>query len=223
MTQSSLGLQGKVSRCPERTMTRLTLFWLRTKKIMLLRKRTGMSTRRRPTQFRPVFFVWCVGGQLRKAMCLHGPTVFCSGTLWPGRVILMPSAFTMWSVGFPIHSRSNLTAPSATILASLLLKKNVYANPLNPELCPWLAFAVHIGFNAEHLEKSERLFVKPGAKCGAGSQRYCWQLAEMFKRHSEVVRRYVPLSHANVHGVRKVRTCTYVLKCIFLTLFIYMI
>ena len=100
-------------------------------------------------------------------------------------------------------------------------EKNVYANPLNPELCPWLAFAVHIGLNAEHLEKSERIFVKPGSKCGAGLQRYCRQLAEMFKRHSEVVRRYVRLSHENVHGVRKVRT--YVLKCIFLSLFIYMI
>ena len=96
----------------------------------------------------------------------------------------------------------------------------MYANPLNTKLRPSLDFSVHIGLNVEHLEKSERLFVKPGSKCGAGSQQYCRQLAEMFKRHSEVVRRYVQLSHANVHGVRKVRT--YVLKCIFLSLFIYM-
>ena len=82
-------------------------------------------------------------------------------------------------------------------------EKNCYANPFQPYLCFFLALAVWISLNAEVLEKTKKLFLRPGAEFKSASQRYCRQLSELVKRHDDKARKHSRMSRMNDHGLRK--------------------
>ena len=80
--------------------------------------------------------------------------------------------------------------------------KHIYANPLEPTVCPFLALAVFFSLESLHLSESEKLFQKDG-QTTAASQRYCGQLSELFKGNGNNLRGYIRAEHANSHGIRK--------------------
>jgi hypothetical protein len=80
--------------------------------------------------------------------------------------------------------------------------KHIYANPLEPIACPFLALAVFFCLESLHLSETEKFFQFDG-QTTAGSQRYCGQLAELFKGNGENLRSYIRADHANSHGFRK--------------------
>ncbi|KAL9181723.1 hypothetical protein ACHAXT_012066 [Thalassiosira profunda] len=84
-------------------------------------------------------------------------------------------------------------------------EKNCYANPCEKRghVCFFTALAVWISLNAEVLELSEKLFIRPGAEAKSASQRYCRQLAEICGRHFDEVKKHLRFSRFNAHGIRK--------------------
>ena len=80
--------------------------------------------------------------------------------------------------------------------------KHIYANPLEPRVCPFLALAVYFSLQSMHLSETEKFFQMEG-QVTAASQRYCGQLAELFKSNSENLKAYIRSDHANSHGLRK--------------------
>jgi hypothetical protein len=80
--------------------------------------------------------------------------------------------------------------------------KHIYANPLEPIACPFLALAVFKAVESPHLSKTEKFFQSDGQNTAA-SRRYCGQLAELFKGNGENLRSYIRADHANSHGIRK--------------------
>ena len=58
--------------------------------------------------------------------------------------------------------------------------KHIYANPLEPLVCPFLALAVYFSLESLHLSRTEKFFQLEG-QTTAASQRYCGQLGELFK------------------------------------------
>ena len=81
-------------------------------------------------------------------------------------------------------------------------EKHIYANPLEPMVCPFLALAVFFSLESLHLTVTEKLFQFDGQSTSA-SQRYCGQLAELFKCNGENLQTYIHADHANSHGIRK--------------------
>ena len=86
-----------------------------------------------------------------------------------------------------------------------ITEKNVYANPFQPQFCPWLALAIYIASKVDQFEQTEKLFVTPGKRSGSASSVYCRQLGELLKKHELEAQRYIRIDHANAHGIRKVR------------------
>jgi hypothetical protein len=80
--------------------------------------------------------------------------------------------------------------------------KHIYANQLEPTVCPFLALAVFFSLQCLHLLETEKLF-QSGGQTTAASQRYCGQLSELFKGKSDNLQRYARADHANSHGIRK--------------------
>ena len=82
-------------------------------------------------------------------------------------------------------------------------EKNCYANPVEANVCFFLSLGVWISMGAERLEDTEKLFLRPGAKAGSASQRYCNQLSELVVRHQKEAKHHLRVSHFNAHGIRK--------------------
>jgi hypothetical protein len=80
--------------------------------------------------------------------------------------------------------------------------KHIYANPLEPLVCPFLALAVYFSLESLHLSRTEKFFQLEG-QTTAASQRYCGQLGELLKGNSENLKSYIRTDHANSHGIRK--------------------
>jgi hypothetical protein len=80
--------------------------------------------------------------------------------------------------------------------------KHIYANPLEPIVCPFLALAVFFSLESLHLSETEKFFQFDG-QTTAASQRYCGQLSELFKRNNENLKGYIRADHANSHGFCK--------------------
>lgn len=82
-------------------------------------------------------------------------------------------------------------------------EKNCYANPYDPSVCLYTALGCWLSLNSAVLEKTEKLFILPGAKAGSASQRYCRQLAELVFRHADIAAQFIRLPRFNAHGIRK--------------------
>jgi hypothetical protein len=80
--------------------------------------------------------------------------------------------------------------------------KHIYANPLEPKVCSFLSLGVFFSLESLHFSKAEKFFQLEG-HATAASQRYCGQLAELFKSNSENLKAYIRTDHANSHGIRK--------------------
>jgi hypothetical protein len=63
--------------------------------------------------------------------------------------------------------------------------KNIYANPLDPIVCPHLALGIWFYLEASSFEESENLFLRNERKDTAASGCYCTQVSEIFKQHKE--------------------------------------
>ena len=82
--------------------------------------------------------------------------------------------------------------------------KHVYANPLNPFICPVLSLGIYVSLNASKFRDSEFLFkANADAKKKAATNNYCSQLKELLNRKREIVVGFIRLAHANAHGWRK--------------------
>jgi hypothetical protein len=81
--------------------------------------------------------------------------------------------------------------------------KNIYANPLDPIVCPHLALGIWLYLESSSFEETENLFLRNDTKDTAASGRYCMQVSEIFSQHSETVRTYLREAHAGAHGFRK--------------------
>lgn len=88
-------------------------------------------------------------------------------------------------------------------------EKHVYANPLDPLLCPCLGLGVWFCLNQGKFVETEKLFLQNDTKEGAASARYCGQLTKLLADFVDIVKNYVRVDHANTHGVRK-GSATYV-------------
>ena len=80
--------------------------------------------------------------------------------------------------------------------------KHIYANPLEPTVCPFLALAVFFSLESLRLSEMEKFFQFEG-HLTAASQRYCGQLTELFKSNNDNLQAYIRAGHANSHGLRK--------------------
>ncbi len=80
--------------------------------------------------------------------------------------------------------------------------KHIYANPLEPTVCLFLALAVFFSLESLHLSETEKLFQADG-QTTAASQRYCGHLSELFKDNNDNLQGYIRSDHANSHGICK--------------------
>jgi hypothetical protein len=80
--------------------------------------------------------------------------------------------------------------------------KHIYANPFEPMVCPFLGLAVFFSLESLHFNETEKFFQLDGQGTAA-SQRYCGQLAELFKQNAQNLKAYIRADHANSHGIRK--------------------
>jgi hypothetical protein len=78
--------------------------------------------------------------------------------------------------------------------------KHIYANPLEPLVCPFLALAVFFSLESLHLSATEKFFQLEG-QTTAASERHCGQLGELFKCNFENLKSYIRAGHANSHGI----------------------
>jgi hypothetical protein len=82
------------------------------------------------------------------------------------------------------------------------MDKHIYANPLEPKVCSFLSLGVFFFLESLHFSKTEKFFQLEG-QMTAASQRYCGQLAELFKSNAKNLKAYIRIDHANSHGICK--------------------
>ena len=81
--------------------------------------------------------------------------------------------------------------------------KHLYANPLQPLVCPFLALAVWFSFEVHRLGKQVNLFGHENRNNRAPQQNFSYQLSSVLKNHMDTVTNYIRRNHANAHGIRK--------------------
>jgi len=82
--------------------------------------------------------------------------------------------------------------------------KHVYANPVKPQICSYLALGIYLCLNALRYEKVELIFRKgKEEKKKVASTGYCSQLKELMTRKASSVKNFIRLAHANAHDWRK--------------------
>jgi hypothetical protein len=64
------------------------------------------------------------------------------------------------------------------------MSKHIYANLLEPKVCSFLALGVLFSPESLHFSKTEKIFQLEG-QTTAASQRYCGQLAKLFKSNAK--------------------------------------
>jgi hypothetical protein len=74
--------------------------------------------------------------------------------------------------------------------------KHIYANPLEPTVCLFLALAVFFLLKSLHLSETKKLLLCDG-QTTAASQRYCGPLSELFKGNNNNLQGYIRSDHAN--------------------------
>ena len=79
----------------------------------------------------------------------------------------------------------------------------MYGNPFDPIKCVFLALGVWFSVESSRFESTEYLFQSDGQQEGVASQRYCSQLYHLFQTHSETLKQYIRVDHANTHGICK--------------------
>jgi hypothetical protein len=87
-------------------------------------------------------------------------------------------------------------------MGEMCTNKHIYANPLEPTVCPFLALAVFSPFNLYILLQTVELLQSDG-QTAAASQRYCGQLSDLFKDNGKNLQGHIRANHANSHGIRK--------------------
>ena len=81
--------------------------------------------------------------------------------------------------------------------------KNVYANPLNPSICPMTALGIWMMLrNETFIANRDGIFLENGT-LGTASHRYCRQLGELFMDHRDEVSQFCRPERAKSHGFRK--------------------
>ena len=84
-----------------------------------------------------------------------------------------------------------------------LSEKNVYANPLDWTMCPWLALGVYCFVFQGNLVENERLFLKKGTKEGAGSVKYHEQVVGLVQGKEDNIATHMKFEKLNPYGLRK--------------------
>ena len=81
--------------------------------------------------------------------------------------------------------------------------KHIYANPMDPIVCPLLSLGVWTALEQDSLAQHEKLFLRQKRQDGTASSRYCSQVGHLLKENVDVVRAFMRPEHVNVHGLRK--------------------
>ena len=82
-----------------------------------------------------------------------------------------------------------------------LHNKGVYCNPLDPTVCVGVSLGVWLCLEQDSFEKSEKIFLRGGAKSGSAAHRYCEQLLQLLKTYWDVVKTFI--KNMSAHGLRK--------------------
>jgi hypothetical protein len=82
-------------------------------------------------------------------------------------------------------------------------ENNCYSNPFNPFVCVFTALGCYLSIYSEMLEKTENLFIPPGTKYKTAAQNFARQIGAIGQRHADTIKKYLRLSHVNIHGLRK--------------------
>lgn len=80
--------------------------------------------------------------------------------------------------------------------------KNVFANPLQPQICWFTAMGVWMMKQRDQLSEREKLFLKFGGEKSCSS-RFCTKFKELIQRHSDIAEAFVRPGHGSGHGIRK--------------------
>ena len=147
----------------------------------------------------------------------------CQWTLFEGNVFLWVFGLLQWNLmartasidALALHNLKRGKSDSITFshdatksdqAGQFAMEKNVYSNPLEPEVDCFLALAVWMSLKQSSFESSEQIFVSSNDVRTTASQKFCRQVSTMFIRHKEETRRYVRSLHANAYVIRKVRS-----------------
>jgi hypothetical protein len=84
-----------------------------------------------------------------------------------------------------------------------LSEKNLYANPLDWTMCPWLGLGVYFCVNCGNLGENERLFLKHGRKEGISSTKYNEQMSSLVRGMENSVSPHMNVAKLNPYGLRK--------------------
>ena len=90
--------------------------------------------------------------------------------------------------------------------------KNLYTDPLDPKICPFLSLGVYCCLFNNELGRRESLFLRQG-KAGSASSKYCLELRKVLLKHQGEVSKYLRNGHDTNHGIRKGGP-THALTCI---------
>lgn len=84
-----------------------------------------------------------------------------------------------------------------------LSEKNIYSNPLDWQMCTWLAFGIYCSLFSGNLTISERLFLKRGTKEGTASSKYHEQILGLVKGNEATIMTHMKVERLNPYGLRK--------------------
>ena len=94
------------------------------------------------------------------------------------------------------YSKSDQTGENCT-------NKNLFAKPLNPQVCFFVALGCQIALNSKSLETKETFFLGKDANVGSASKSFCERLQRMVEFYELEIGEYIRTSRCNAHGVRK--------------------
>ena len=67
----------------------------------------------------------------------------------------------------------------------------------------FLAMGCYFSIQPQQYENRDPIFIRAGAKEGSASKRYCNALADLFRKHLEIIKHHLRPDHADSHGIRK--------------------
>ena len=78
--------------------------------------------------------------------------------------------------------------------------KNIYANPIEPSVCPFFSLGVYFSLHDYVLSQRETLFLREGGK-GIAANKYCGEISKIFKKNKATVMSFIREGHDKVHGM----------------------
>ena len=82
--------------------------------------------------------------------------------------------------------------------------KNIYANPFDFKICPFVALGVYFAIFEELFDKERQyIFINQGCELGSASDKYCKALRNLFSENKDILSEYIRPDHANAHGTCK--------------------